>query len=262
VHRSWLAGRDPDPGAAVRLFCLPYAGGNASAYHGWRDVAPEHINVCTVEFPGRGSRLGEDPFIRLAPLVRTLADALLPILDRPFALFGHSLGGLIAFELVRLLRRRGGPLPAHLFISATRAPTTPSPLPAVRDASLAEMKDYLRTINGTPDAILQDDELMGLLLPVLRADFSVLETYEYRDEPPLRVPLTLFAGAADPVVPLSALAGWRRQSRGYRRMHVFPGDHFFLHETGPELLATIAEALRPDVPADQVLERSGGTIHG
>jgi surfactin synthase thioesterase subunit len=242
--RQWLAGQDLNPEAELRLLCLPYAGGGAAVFHRWRDLVPRGVQVCGVELPGRGHRMSELPYQRLTPLVRALAGALDPVLDRPFALFGHSMGGLIAFELARALRAAGKLQPVHLFVSAVATPGQPSSLPALRAAPDADVKKELRALNGTPRELLDDDELMALMLPVLRADFSVLETYEYRDEPPLPVPLTVFGGAADRVVPPSVLSGWRYQSSKGSRLQLFPGDHFFVHAATAEVVGAVTTALR------------------
>lgn len=241
--RAWLVGQELDPHAGLRLLCLPYAGGAAAVYRRWHDIAPSHIEVCPVELPGRGRRMAEAPFVRLAPLVRTLATSIDPLLDRPFAIFGHSMGGLVAFELARALRALGKPQPAHLFISAATAPGEPTALPPLRGAPDAEVKRELRALDGTPRELLDNDDLMSVMLPVVRADFSVLETYEYRDEPPLPVPLTVFGGAADPVVSPPALNRWRGQSARGCRLQLFPGGHFFLHAAATGVVGAIVRAL-------------------
>lgn len=240
MQRRWLPTLASRPSADVRLICLPYAGGGAAVYHAWPAVAPGWLEVCGVELPGRGRRLAEPSYLSLTPLVRDLADALEPALDRPYALFGHSMGGLLAFELTRILRRRGKPLPSRLFVSAIASPDTPSDRPSVHAAADADIKARLRDLGGTPPELLDDDELMTLMLPVLRADFSIVETYEYRDEPPLAVPLTVFGAMADSLVRPAALAGWRRQSSRDSRIRLFPGDHFFLHGAAPELIGAIS----------------------
>lgn len=241
----WVANQEPDLYASLRLICLPYAGGSASIYRSWQDAAPDHIQVCPVELPGRGIRAREAPFTRLAPLVRQLADALDEFLDRPFAIFGHSMGGIVAFELARALRRQGGPQADHLFISAANAPGSPRTRPMIHNASVEDLKKELRALNGTPQLLLEDEELMSLVLPSLRADMSVIETYEYRAEPPLELPVTVFGGTADMIVPPSELAGWRNQSSQEFRLQLFPGDHFFLHGAARSLLGAIADALTP-----------------
>jgi medium-chain acyl-[acyl-carrier-protein] hydrolase len=244
MDRRWLAGRELDPRADLRLFCLPYAGGGAAVYRGWPERAPSGQQVLPRELPGRGTRLREAPVRRLAPLIRSLADALRDALDRPYALFGHSMGGLLAFELARALRRRPVRQPAHVFLSAAAAPSTPPSPPLLHCATDDEIRRRLAELGGTPPDLLDDVELMRLMLPVLRADFAVLETYEHRTEPPLSTPLTVLGGRSDRIVPPRALDGWRQHTSAGSRLCLFPGGHFFLH--GPaatDVLATVARDL-------------------
>ncbi|WP_433527966.1 thioesterase II family protein [Micromonospora sp. CA-263727] len=243
MSEQWFWARRPRPAAATRLVCLPYAGGAAAVYRAWGQLAPSHVEVCPVELPGRGVRMGEEPYRRLTPLVRALADALEPLLDRPYALFGHSMGGLLAFELARLLRRRGRPGPSHLFVSAAPAPDRRHE-PTVHDASDAEVKAHLRALNGTPPEVLENEELMALALPIIRADFAVLETYEFIDEPPLDTPLTVFGGTADRTVRPAELAGWRDHATTVD-LRMLPGDHFFIDELAPELIRLITARVTP-----------------
>lgn len=244
---AWLGQDVTDSGAAFRLFCLPYAGGGAAIYHGWHAIAPDHIQVCAIELPGRGHRMAEAPFQRLVPMVRALASALRPLLDQPFAIFGHSMGGLIAFELARALRASGMPSPAHLFVSAIAAPGTLSTWHALRDAPDGEVKEELRALEGTPAALLENDDLMAVMLPIVRADFTVLETYEYRPDRPLDVPITVFGGMSDHVVPPWNLTGWRRESTRGSRLQMFPGGHFFLQSAANDVVAAIGRTLDFDV---------------
>ncbi|MGA5301851.1 thioesterase II family protein [Nucisporomicrobium flavum] len=244
MSKQWLWARRPRPAAEARLVCLPYAGGAAAAYRAWHQLAPGHVEVCPVELPGRGLRMGEEPYRRLPPLVEGLADALDPLLDRPFALFGHSMGGLIAFELARLLRRRGRPEPSHLFVSASPAPDRPRE-PTVHDAPDAELKARLQAFNGTPAEVLDNEELMELALPVIRADFAVLETYEFAEEPPLDTPLTVFGGVDDRTVRPDDLVGWREHATTVD-LRMLPGDHFFIDELAPELIGMITTRIAPD----------------
>lgn len=243
MTEQWFRAPQARLAAATRLVCLPYAGGSAAVYRTWDQLVPNDVEVCPVELPGRGRRIGEHPFSRLAPLVRALADAMEPLLDRPFALFGHSLGGLVAFELARLLRRRGWPVPCHLFLSASAAPARRRE-PVLHNASDAELKARLLEFNGTPREILENDELMELILPVLRADFAVLETYEYHEEPPLDVPITVFGGIHDRTVRPSELEGWRGQSTS-SRLHLLPGDHFFIQGMAFEVVRLVVAHLTP-----------------
>ncbi|MFF2625140.1 thioesterase II family protein [Kitasatospora griseola] len=231
------------PPGRVRLLCLPYAGGAASLYRGWGALADDRVEVCPVELPGHGRRLAESPVSRLRPLVALLATELEPVLDQPFAFFGHSMGALLAFELCRELRRRGAAEPEHLFVSGASAPDAPRTRPVLHAATDEEVKQELRFLGGTPPELLDNRELMELMLPTLRADFSVLETYHYRPEPPLTVPMTVFGGTADPSVRPQALHGWRTQTSARARLEMLPGDHFFLHASVVEILGAVAGAL-------------------
>jgi surfactin synthase thioesterase subunit len=242
VRNPWFGRGEPEQAAAVRLFCLPYAGGSASAYRGWPALAPARLEVCPLELPGRGGRIGEPPLTRLRPLADALAGALAPYAHQPYAVFGHSMGGLLAFEVTRTLRRRGLPLPLHLFVSAAAAPDVPRTRPPVHWAPDADVLQELRVLGGTPKELLDDEELMELMLPTVRADFSILETYEYRPERPLPVPLTVFGGTDDPLVPVRDLDGWRDQSSAGARLCLVSGGHFYLHPAAAELMTVMAGA--------------------
>ena len=260
VNNRWLPRTRLNSHPEFRLFCLPYAGGGASVYRAWPQAVPRQVEVCAVELPGRGSRMCEAPFQRLTPLVRALASAIEPALDRPFALFGHSMGGLVAFELARWLRRQGGPSPRRLFVSASSAPGAPPTLPLLHQAPDTEVKAKLRELGGTPRELLDNDEIMALLIPTLRADLSVLETYEHRPEPPLEVPITVFGGTADRTVRLPALAGWRTQTSAGSRLRLFSGDHFFLHDAATDMLAAILEDLGVAAPRPAAVDAAGSTL--
>jgi medium-chain acyl-[acyl-carrier-protein] hydrolase len=230
----------PNPQAQVRLFCLPYAGGGAWSFRPWANELPVTIEVCAVELPGRGARMQEPPFTRLEDLLRSLLPVLMPYLDKPFALFGHSMGGLISFELARWLRRDYQLSPTHLFISGRRAPQIPNrdrPIHALPEDQLLEK---LGELNGTPDHILQNRELMQLVLPTLRADFAVIETYSYFPEAPLTCPITVFGGLQDPTITPDELEVWHEHTSHRFALHLLPGNHFFLHPAQAQLLTLIS----------------------
>jgi surfactin synthase thioesterase subunit len=260
VDNPWFGRWMPQEHAAYRLFCLPYAGGSAATYREWHALAPEHIQICPLELPGRGGRIGEAPISRLRPLVDGLADAVGPFLDRPFAVFGHSMGGLLAFELTRALLRRGRLLPAHLFVSGRPAPDTPPNRPRIHDAPDEHVLEELRYLGGTPQEVLDDAELMALMLPTLRADFSVLESYEYLDEPPLPLPLTVFGGDEDTMVTPARLHGWRRQSSGGSQLRMLPGGHFFVHTSTRMIMAEITRALPAPRPGPAGPRAAAGSL--
>lgn len=239
----WLVCPKPNPRASLRLFCFPYAGGTASIYHQWQSSLPPSVEVCPVQFPGRGKRMGETPFTDVFPLVEATAIALQPFLDKPFAFFGHSMGGLISFELARHLRRERAPMPAHLFVSGRRAPQFPSGDAPTHDLPEAEFVEAVQKLEGTPAEVLQHPELRHLMLPLLRADFSVCETYRYTDEPPLDCPISVFGGLQDRDVQRQHLEPWGEQTTRPATIRMLPGDHFFINAQQPLLLRVLAQQL-------------------
>jgi medium-chain acyl-[acyl-carrier-protein] hydrolase len=242
---TWLPYRRPNPAARIRLVCLPFAGGGASTYRLWPDGLPLTADVCAVQPPGRETRFREPPYDRLKPLVRDVADALRPLFDLPVVIFGHSLGALIAFELAREMCRRGGPVAAGVIPSGRRAPHVPPQRPPLHALPDEEFRAELKKLDGTSPAILDNDELMRVLLPALRADFAAHETYEYVEAPPLGCPILTVTGADDKLAPPAVLEGWRRHTTGQFESAVLPGNHFFVQTKRTQLLQRIALFLEP-----------------
>jgi len=239
----WFTFPRPNTAAHVRLFCFPYSGGGSALFRTWVDGLPATVEVCAVELPGRGARLREAPFTRLVPLVHEIADAIIPLLDRRFAFFGHSLGALVCFELARQLRRDQQPLPAHLLVSGASAPQAICFRRCLHQLPDAELIETLREFNGTPREVFESRELMEIMLPIIRADFALGDTYTYSDEPALDCPLSVFGGIDDAHVPRAHLEAWRQQTSAEFSLWMLPGDHFFLHEERQRLLAIVSEDL-------------------
>lgn len=231
---------DADP--AVRLFCLPYAGGSTAVFRGWAEELPPAVQVCALQLPGRDTRTAELPYRRLSALVDDLCDALVPLLDRPFAVFGHSMGALLGFELVRELRRRDAPLPARLFLAAFRAPDLPNPNIRIHHLPDEVIKAVLAK-EGTPRNVLNSDELMNALLPTLRADFELCDTYQFDWETPLPIPMDVFGGLHDVRVGRADLEGWQAQASREFRLTMLPGPHLFIHDARDLILRHLATAL-------------------
>ena len=228
-----------------RLFCFPYAGGGASLYRTWQERLGPDIEVCAIQLPGREDRFGEPRFDSLISLIDVLADVLSPYLDSPFGFFGHSLGSLISFELTRRLRRQKAPCPVQLFVSGRRAPQIPDPDPPIHQLPDAEFIEELRRFNGTPQAVLENPELMEIFMPLLRSDIGLDETYVYDHEAPLDCPISAFGGLEDEEVSREELAAWRDQTQSKFRMQMFPGDHFFLNgKESDGLLEVISRDIR------------------
>jgi medium-chain acyl-[acyl-carrier-protein] hydrolase len=243
ILTPWLACVKPNPQARLRLFCFPYAGGGASVFRTWHENLPASIEVCPVQIPGRETRLRDGLFNDISPLVQTMAPALLPYLDKPFAFFGHSMGALVAFELARHLRKQYGLEPGQLFVSGSGAPQIPDPDPPIHALSDAEFLEELRGFNGTPKEVLENAELVELMLPILRADVAAYETYYYRSEPPLGSPISAFGGLQDEKVSRERLQAWGDQTTAFFRLRMLPGDHFFLRTAQSLLLQTLAQEL-------------------
>jgi medium-chain acyl-[acyl-carrier-protein] hydrolase len=202
------------------------------------------VEVCAVELPGRGRQIKSPPITRLEILVSEIAQNLTPFLDKPFAIFGHSMGALISFELTRLLGSEYGLTPLHLFISARRAPQIPRIKPPLHKLPEAEFLEELRLLNGTPKAVLENEELMQLFVPMLRADFAVLETYVYTHQPPLSCPVTVFGGLQDQEVSYNDLLGWEKEAIASFSLQMMEGDHFFIHSAQAALLQSLAQKLQ------------------
>lgn len=243
----------PNPKARLRVFCFPFAGGGASVFNTWADELPSDIRaqseLCAIQLPGRDTNVRDPPFNRLSALLDALAPAIGRYSNTPFAFVGHSMGALVSFELARRLRRDGCLGPTHMVVSGHRAPQLPDRQPPIHQLDDQAIMDRLRNFGGTPEAVLKNHELMELLLPVLRADFAVCETYVYTSEEALACSITAFGGNDDAKVNREELSAWHAQTSNSFSMHMFPGDHFFIQSAQVLVLRVLAEALK------QVLRR-------
>jgi medium-chain acyl-[acyl-carrier-protein] hydrolase len=239
---GWISCPRPDPGARLRLFCLPPAGGGALMFRGWAGRLPG-AEVCLVQLPGREARRREPPFTRWEPLVQALAEVLEPWLDRPFALFGHSMGALLGFELARRLRRAGKRTPAALIASGRNAPSRPWGLPRLSRLSDDALALWMRRLGGTPREVLEDPDLRGAILPVLRVDMALCESYAYEPGAPLSCAISAYAGLQDPHTDLPSLEAWRGECARDFAVRCFAGDHFFLRSAEDEVLGALAREL-------------------
>lgn len=228
-----------------RLFCFPYAGGGASVFRQWQQHMPPGVQVCAVQLPGRESRMAEVPCTDLESLVEQLYDALASLLETPFALFGHSLGAKIAFALAICAQKRQRPV-RHLFVAGSRAPHLQEPRP-LHHLPDAELIAALRRYAATPEALLANRELMSLYMPLLRADFTLDETYVYRDDEPLLCPLTVFGGEDDPETGSEDLDAWQQHCKSTFCCHMFPGGHFFIRSAQKQLLSRLIRELAGSV---------------
>jgi len=241
--RLWFQSLSSVQVRSLRLFCFPYAGGSAYGFRSWQRHFPPDIDLCLVHLPGRGKRIGEQMFTRLRLLVQTIADLIMREPQPPYALFGHSMGALISFELARELRRRRFAAPQRLFLSGRGAPNVASREAPIfnlpEEAFIAEVRKF----NGTPKGVFDHPETMKFFLPVLRADLEMLDTYEYHPEERLSCPITVYGGQQDKDVDVENLRAWEEHTSASCNLRIFTGDHFFIHSPG----IGFVDAFRRDV---------------
>jgi len=239
----WLYYFEPRPKASVRLFCFPYAGGTALVYRPWAQKFPASVEVVAIQLPGRATRIKEPPISKLTDLVEPIASALAPFLDKPFAFFGHSMGAVISFEVARFFRRQGHALPRHMFVSGRSAPQLSRENPPLYNLPKEELLAELQQLEGTPREVLEHPELMDLMLPVLRADLSVCDTYEYTEEAPLACPITALGGLQDFDVSRRTIEAWREQTSAKFTLRMLQGNHFFIHSNESLLMNLLTTQL-------------------
>ena len=210
----------------------------------WDAATPEGVEVCPLELPGHGTRRGEGCATSMSSLVAAMAEEMEALLDVPFAVFGYSMGGLVGFELVRMLRCKYGREPAALLVAAQNAPSVPLERPTSRRSTDEEMSAALYRSGGMSHEALANARFMRAFLPVLRADYTLVDTYVYKSKRPLRCPIHLYTGAEDALVSERGQAGWRRETSGDFTVHRFPGGHYFLRDDEGRFLASVSGLLR------------------
>jgi len=241
---AWVLSPRPNPQATLRLFCFPYAGVGPSLYRPWLAALPGHIEVKLIQLPGREGRWREPALTSLSQIADQVSRALVPHLQAPFAFYGHSLGALVSFEVTRQLRAAGHPMPQQLFLGAHRGPQLPNPHSAIGHlGDEAFIEQVRKRYDGIPQAVLDNPELLELMLPCLRADFTAFETYEYRAQPPLECAISAFGGDQDGYVRTHEVAGWREQTTGRFRMRVVPGNHFFMQTGREQVIGALVDDL-------------------
>lgn len=243
---KWVVSPRRNPAARLRLFCFPYGGAGASVYRTWPALLPSTIEVCAIQLPGRETRIAEAPIADIDEVILDLLDAMAPLDPRPFAFFGHSLGAFLAFEVARELHDRRLPGPGHLIVSGQRAPHLPNALPVLYNLPEASFVEQLQDrYNAIPAVVLESPQLMAALLPMLRADFTMHDTYDYVEGPPLECPIAAFGGDQDPEATELDLIAWKRYTTSEFRSRVFPGGHFYVRTAQAAILATVSDLLTP-----------------
>ncbi|KUF16413.1 thioesterase II family protein [Streptomyces silvensis] len=236
----WRARR---PDAEHRIICFPHAGGGANAYAHWARALPEAVELATVQLPGRQNRIGEAPATDVGRLVQEIIAELRPALSGPFSFFGHSCGSLLAFEVARALQRRGGPRPAHLFLSAQSTPDVIWAGPKLHELPEQEFHAAVLSLGGFDEEVSADQEVMDELVPVVLADFQLWERHRIARVPALDCPVTALVGASDWRAPQETMAGWSAYTSAPFTTQVFPGGHFYLTEEGNDVPGFVGRAL-------------------
>lgn len=225
--------------ADTRIFFFPYAGGGPAIFSRWVSDIPSKIEAQIVYYPGRGSRHNEPPMRSITLLVNELTQAIQPLLDKPFVFFGHSLGGTVAFELARSLRHSRLPQPNILFISGCGAPQILDRQPPLHKLPDDDFVSSLKKLNGIPQDVLQNQEMLDIFLPMLRTDFELIETYKYAHDKPLNSPIIALGGHNDPRVRREQLEAWATQTNAHFAAKYFEGNHFFVNAARQVVIETI-----------------------
>lgn len=230
---------------SLRLFCFPFAGSSASVFRRWIEVLPEQVEVMAVQLPGRENRLREPCMNEMDEILVKLEPEIERVLDLPFVFFGHSLGALVAFEVLRRLEARGQHRAELFFASGGLAPHTCT----VRDEPLRltseEILEDLRRISSAHRALLDDPEVLSLMLPMLQADFEMYANYRYRENAPIHTPIVAIRGAADTYITQDSQLEWERHTAARFAFHTIPGSHLFMLDSPEALLSLVNGYLAP-----------------
>jgi surfactin synthase thioesterase subunit len=237
-----IAGAGPE--IRRRIFCFPYAGAGAAIFRTWVDFLPSDIEVCVPLLPGRDARINEAPISEMAPLIQSLIGQIAPRLTLPYAMFGHSMGAFIAFDLAHEISRRGLREPSHLFMSAQRGPSLPylqTPIFDLPDDRF--LASVITRYKSIPKPVMEQKQFMRVLLRILRADFTLVEDYKYRGRAKLACPITVFGGLDDSPITTAQLQAWSLETSDRCTLHLVPGGHFFIDSARAELLALVRQEL-------------------
>lgn len=233
---------------SIRLFCFHFAGGGASCFNSWAKVLGEDLAVCPIQLPGRESRFREPRITNFNDLICQLYDQLQPYLNQPYAFYGHSLGALIAYAIAHKRHQLSLRLPLVLFVGAHRAPHIPYSFPSCNSMSFDELKGLLSKFEGIPESILRNEEWMEALLPLLKDDLLLCESYEHQSWEALPCPIYAFGGASDRMVSQFEILAWCQHTKAEFRSYFYPEGHFFIKSQRTQLPNAIALAIQQNLP--------------
>lgn len=239
ARSRWIE-RQVNGSARLRVFCFPYAGGSARIYRPWMNHFGTNLELCAIQLPGRERRLSEPALRRADQVVEILAEVLRPYLDLPFVLFGHSMGAVLAYEVARGLLQSLGMEPRALIVSGHRAPHLPSRRRVMHTLPHDELIAEIKALNGTPQEVFEHADLLNLVLPTLRSDFELVETYTKQQDPVLSCAVIAMSGSDDPEVLPDELIGWQSVTTGPFKTMLLEGDHFYLNNARSGIFEALA----------------------
>jgi surfactin synthase thioesterase subunit len=242
MARPSYASCDVSKLTGTRLFCFHHAGGAASAFAGWQGMLSPDVSLVPVQLPGRERRACEQRFTTMAELVDDLDSKIDHLLTGPFAFYGHSMGAIVAYSLTKARAARGASLPVRLMVGAYPPPHTTAPITSALELDDDELADWLIGIGGMSEMLLRYPEWVDSAISMVRDDLRVCQSHE-EAVTPLPVPIDVFAGEHDPLLPLSRVASWDLHSTVSCRVHPIPGGHFFIHESAGQVLRIVDSLL-------------------
>lgn len=235
----WFVTFNKQKSPILRLFCFHYAGGSASIFRQWSKDIIKEVEVVAIQLPGREERFDEPQLSNICEVIDNLCLNFADYTNKPFIFFGHSIGAMIAFEFTRALRKHSMLQPKHLIISGAKAPQVPITKSPIHSLPTVKFIEELKKYNGTPDHIINDEEMMSIFIPTLRADFCVAETYKYIGEEPFNHPITAFGGLNDDTFDSQNLQKWQTQTTSSFESYFFPGDHFFINSSYDKVIKIV-----------------------
>jgi medium-chain acyl-[acyl-carrier-protein] hydrolase len=241
VYSRWIVAGVRPKTPDVRIICFSSAGGSAFQFRQWDSHASGRSEFLGIQIPGHDERFREPLLRRADAIIENIGPSLLGVSDRPFVLFGHSLGALLAFEFARWARRQGAAGPMRLIVASRSSPRVKPEYAPVHELPEQDFMRVLRLYGGTTDSILENQEVMRHFVPIIRADLEVNRLYSYRREPPFEFPITAIWGDSDPVTTKAEVEGWCAETNGVFNLMTVPGGHFFFRDRIGEIIKVIEQ---------------------
>lgn len=238
-EKKWCVTYKKNPKAILRIFCFPYSGGGASAYFPWIDKLSSSLELVSIQLPGRENRFHEPLVSNLDVIIAELCKEFERYKEKPFIVFGHSLGALLCYEFVKGVHKLYNTYPKHMFISASKAPHMPFRIKKLSHLSDVQVIKELSVYGGIDQTLKENIQILKIFLPIFRNDFSIGENYSYRKFTPFPFNITVFHGVNDPTVKEEEINAWQKYTTGHFESFSFEGGHFFIKNKQDEILKVI-----------------------